>query len=72
MKSKRTMVFKICTEKAVVRRGLHIGGKETEQVKACRYKAEWLGPTTDAKCHREIKRRIAIGKRHFQFLNENY
>jgi len=33
--SKRTVVFKISKEKTVVRIGLHIGGKETEQMKEC-------------------------------------
>jgi len=29
-----------------------------------------IRPTTDAKCHRKIKRRTVIRKKHFQFLNE--
>ena len=39
------------------------GGNETEQMRKFWYRGSII--TTDAKCHREIKRRIAIGKQEF-------
>ena len=54
-------------EETIVR--IHIGGKEIEQVKEFCYLGSMI--TTDAKCHREIKRRIALGKEASQ-RGENY
>ena len=42
---------------------IHIGGEEIEQVKEFCYLGSMI--TTDAKCHRDIKRRIALGKEAF-------
>ena len=64
---KKTKVLKISKgEETVVR--IHIGGKEIEQVKEFCYLGSMI--TTDAKCHREIKRRIAIGKEAFSKRKE--
>src|SRR6218665_3835776 len=47
---------------------INIGGKEIEQVKEFCYLGSVI--TTDAKCHREIRRRIAIGNEAFSKRRE--
>src|SRR6218665_2224573 len=56
---KKTKVLKISKGKETMVK-INIGGKEIEQVKEFCYLGSFI--TTDAKCHREIRRRIAIGK----------
>src|SRR6218665_462230 len=64
---KKTKVLKISKgEETMVR--INIGGKEIEQVKEFCYLGSVI--TTDAKCHREIRRRIAIGKEAFSKRRE--
>src|SRR6218665_3929147 len=55
---KKTKVLKISKGKETMV-SINIGGKEIEQVKEFCYLGSVI--TTDAKCHREIRRRIAIG-----------
>src|SRR6218665_3069768 len=59
---KKIKVLKISKGKETMVR-INIGGKEIEQVKEFYYLGSVI--TTDAKCHREIRRRIAIGKEAF-------
>src|SRR6218665_1601977 len=59
---KKTKVLKISKGKETMVR-INIGGKEIEQVKEFCYLRSVI--TTDAKCHREIRRRVAIGKEAF-------
>src|SRR6218665_792169 len=56
----------IWSELTMVR--INIGGKEIEQVMEFCYLGSVI--TTDAKCHREIRRRIAIGKEAFSKRRE--
>jgi len=59
---KKTKVMKISKgEETTV--NIRIEGKEIEQVKEFCYLGSLI--TTDAKCHKEIRRRIAIGKEAF-------
>src|SRR6218665_3169629 len=64
---KKTEVLKISKGKETMVR-INIGGKEIEQVKDFCYLGSVI--TTDAKCHREIRRRIAIGKEAFSKRRE--
>ena len=64
---KKTKVLKISKGKETVVR-IQIGGKPIEQVKEFCYLGSMI--TTDAKCHREIKRRIAIEKEAFSNRRE--
>src|SRR6218665_984965 len=64
---KKTKVLKISKEKQTMVR-INIGGKEIEQVKEFCYLGSVI--TTDAKCHREIRRRITIGKEAFSKRRE--
>src|SRR5688572_26428262 len=64
---KKTKVLKISKGKETAVR-IHIGGKQIEQVKEFCYLGSMI--TTDAKCHREIKRRIAKGKEAFSNRRE--
>jgi len=65
---KKTKVLKISKRKETIVR-INIGAKEIEQVKDFCYLVSMI--TTDAKCHREIKRRIAIGKETFFLEKES-
>src|SRR6218665_2489131 len=64
---KKTKVLKISKGKDTMVR-INIGGKEIEQVKEFWYLGSVI--TTDAKCHREIRTRIAIGKEAFSKRRE--
>src|SRR6218665_55808 len=64
---KKTKVLKISKGKET-RVRINIGGKEIEQVKEFCYLGRVI--TTDGKCHREIRRRIAIGKEAFSKRRE--
>src|SRR6218665_495580 len=64
---KKTKVLKISKGKETMLR-INIGGKEIEQVKEFCYLESVI--TTDAKCHRDIRRRIAIGKEAFSKRRE--
>src|SRR5678816_1970525 len=67
IKIEKTKVLKIRKGKEAVVR-IHIGGKPIEPVKEFCYLGSMI--TTDAKCHREIKRRIVIGKEAFSNRRE--
>jgi len=64
---KKTKVLKISKGKETIVR-INIRGKEIEQVKEFCYQGSMI--TTDVKCHREIKRRITIGKEVFSKRRE--
>src|SRR6218665_1542758 len=64
---KKTKILKISKGKETMVR-INIGVKEIEQVKEFCYLGSVI--TTDAKCHREIRRRIAIGKEAFSKRRE--
>src|SRR6218665_2539867 len=64
---KKTKVLKISKGKETMVR-INIGGTEIEQVKEFCYLGSLI--TTDAKCHREIRRRLAIGKEAFSKRRE--
>jgi Reverse transcriptase (RNA-dependent DNA polymerase) len=59
---KKTKVMRISKGKETAVR-IQIEGKKTKQLKEFCYLGSMI--TTDAKCHREIKRRIALGKEAF-------
>ena len=60
---KKTKVMKISKKEEETTLNIQIEGKEIEQVKEFCYLGSSI--TTDAKCHREIRRRIAMGKEAF-------
>jgi len=59
---KKTKIMKI-SKGAETRIRINIGGEEIEQVTEFCYLGSMI--TTDGKCHKEIKRRIALGKDAF-------
>jgi|SRR6218665_1443118 len=58
---KKTKVLKISKGKETIVR-INVGGKEIEQVKEFCCLGSMI--TADAKCHREIQRRVGIKKKH--------
>jgi len=67
-KHKKSKLLQISKGKKIVARIHSTRGKATEQVKE--FCCLGVMITTDAKCHREIKRRIAIGTEAFSKMRK--
>src|ERR1043165_8327522 len=59
----KTKSMRISREEEEVTERIKINGEEVEQVKSFCYLGSMI--TTDARCHNDVKRRIALGKEAF-------